>query len=163
DGILATIAEFASAARNATAAGFDGVEVHAAYGYLLHQFLSTNANLRTDEWGGTFQGRIRFTVEVARAVAEAIGADRGGLRISPVPENIDIREEDHRATYLALLDALDPLGLAYLHLVEGTDGGFTEQVRQRWRGTLILNPFTPGGHTGPEALKLIETGMADLV
>ncbi|GAA5195997.1 alkene reductase [Rugosimonospora acidiphila] len=162
-GIRATISDFASAARNAIEAGFDGVEIHAANGYLLHQFLSTNANLRTDEWGGTAHGRIRFTVEVARAVAEAIGADRVGLRISPVIGYSDIREDDHRATYLALLDALNPLGLAYLHLAEGADTEFTESLRQRWHGTLILNPSTPGGHTGPEALKLIEAGLADLV
>ncbi|WP_199513013.1 alkene reductase [Nucisporomicrobium flavum] len=162
-GIQATITDFADAARNAIEAGFDGVELHGANGYLLHQFLSTNANVRTDGWGGTVEGRIRLVVEVARAVAGAIGADRVGLRISPSNPFNDIVEDGHRETYLALVDALNPLGLAYLHVGEGPDTEFTPQLRERWNGPLILNPYTPGGWTGPEALKLVENGEADLV
>jgi N-ethylmaleimide reductase len=162
-GIRETIEAFASSARNAIAAGFDGVELHGANGYLLHQFLSTNANQRDDEWGGTVGGRIRLTVEVAKAVADAIDADRVGLRISPANPYNDIVEDNHRDTYSALVDALNPLGLAYLHIAEGPDTEFTGQLREQWSGPLILNPFTPGAHTGPEALKLIETGAADLV
>jgi N-ethylmaleimide reductase len=162
-GIRATIEDYAAAARNAIAAGFDGVEVHAGYGFLPHQFLSTNANRRDDEWGGTVQGRIRFTVEVATAIADAIDADRLGVRISPVSGYQDIVEDNHRDTYLALLDALGPIGLAYLHIAEGIDTEFTDHLRERWNGTFILNPYTPGGYTGPEALKLIETGATDLV
>ncbi|MEV4708062.1 alkene reductase [Actinoplanes sp. NPDC049316] len=161
--IRATITDFADAARNAIEAGFDGVELHGANGYLLHQFLSTNANVRTDEWGGTVEGRIRLVVEVARAVAAAIGADRVGLRISPSNPFNDIVEDGHRETYLALVDALNPLGLAYLHVGEGPDTEFTPQLRARWNGPLILNPYTPGAWTGPEALKLVENGEADLV
>lgn len=163
DAIRETIADFADAARNAIEAGFDGVELHGANGYLLHQFLSTNANVRTDGWGGTIEGRIRLTVEVARAVAAAIGADRVGLRISPSNPFNDIAEDGHRETYLALIDELNPLGLAYLHVAEGPDTEFTPQLRERWQGPVILNPFTPGAWTGPEALKLVETGEADLV
>jgi N-ethylmaleimide reductase len=163
DEIAATIADFALSARNAIEAGFDGVELHGANGYLLHQFLSTNANQRDDEWGGTISGRIRLTVEVARAVAAEIGADRVGLRISPSNPFNDIVEDDHRATYLALIDELNPLGLAYLHVAEGPDTELTPVLRERWAGPLILNPFTPGGFTGPEALKLVESGAADLV
>jgi N-ethylmaleimide reductase len=163
DGIAETIADFASSARNAIAAGFDGVELHGANGYLLHQFLSTNANRRDDEWGGTIEGRIRLTVEVAKAVAAEIGADRLGLRISPSNPFNDIAEDDHRETYLALVDALAPLGLAYLHVAEGPDTEFTSVLRERWAGTLILNPYTPGSWTGPEALKRIENGDVDLV
>ncbi|GAA3345777.1 alkene reductase [Amorphoplanes nipponensis] len=162
-GIAETIADFAASARNAIAAGFDGVELHGANGYLLHQFLSTNANRRDDEWGGTIAGRIRLTVEVARAVAAEIGADRLGLRISPSNPFNDISEDDHRATYLALVDALAPLGLAYLHVGEGPDTEFTPVLRERWAGTFILNPYTPGAWTGPEALKRIENGDADLI
>jgi N-ethylmaleimide reductase len=162
-GIAETIADFARSARNAIAAGFDGVELHGANGYLLHQFLSTNANQRDDEWGGTISGRIRLTVEVARAVAAAIGADRLGLRISPSNPFNDISEDDHRATYLALVEELAPLGLAYLHVAEGPDTEFTAVLREKWAGTLILNPFTPGAWTGPEALKRIENGDADLI
>jgi N-ethylmaleimide reductase len=163
DGIAETVEDFASSARNAIEAGFDGVELHGANGYLLHQFLSTNANQRDDEWGGGTSGRIRLTVEVAKAVADAIDADRVGLRISPANPFNDIVEDGHRDTYLALLDALNPLGLAYLHVAEGPDTELTDLLRARWNGTLILNPFTPGGYTGPEALKLVETGTADLV
>ena len=81
--IRTTVAEFAAAARNAVEAGFDGVEIHGANGYLVHQFLAPNSNLRTDDWGGSTEGRIRFAVEVTRAVAEAVGAHRTGLRLSP--------------------------------------------------------------------------------
>jgi N-ethylmaleimide reductase len=163
EGIAATIDDFTTAARNAIAAGFDGVELHGANGYLLHQFLSTNANQRDDEWGATIAGRIRLTVEVARSVAAAIGADRLGLRISPANPFNDIAEDDHRTTYLALLDELNPLGLAYLHVAEGPDTEFTAVLRARWSGTFILNPYTPGAYTGPEALKLIEAGAVDLI
>ncbi|BCJ56421.1 alkene reductase [Actinoplanes sp. NBRC 14428] len=163
DGIRATIADFTAAARNAIEAGFDGVELHSANGYLLHQFLSTNANLRTDGWGGTVEGRIRLTVEVTKAVAAAIGADRLGVRISPSNPFNDITEDGHRETYLALVDALNPLGLAYLHVAEGPDTEFTPRLRERWSGTLILNPYTPGAWTGPEALKAVENGEADAV
>jgi N-ethylmaleimide reductase len=162
-GIRETIDDFVASARNAIAAGFDGVELHGAFGFLLHQFLSTSANRRDDGWGGTVGGRIRFVVEVARAVADAVDADRVGLRISPAVGYNDIVEDNHRETYHALLDALDPLGLAYLHIAEGPDSELTEQLRQRWRGALILNPFTPDGYTGPEALKLVEAGATDLV
>lgn len=161
--IAETIDAYASAAGNAVEAGFDGVELHGANGYLLHQFLSTNANQRDDEWGGTVEGRIRLTVEVARATADAIGADRVGLRISPANPYNDIVEDGHRDTYLSLVDALNPLGLAYLHIAEGPDTELTGTLRSRWNGPSIVNPYTPGGHTGPEALKLVETGEADLV
>ena len=163
DGIATTIADFVSAARNAIDAGFDGVELHGANGYLLHQFLSTNANLRTDEWGGTVEGRIRFTVEVVAAVAAAIGSDRVGLRISPANPYNDMVEDGHRETYRALVTALNPLGLAYLHIGEGPDPVLTPELRALWQGTLILNPFTPGAFTGPEALELIENGSTDMV
>ncbi|MGK5441105.1 alkene reductase [Micromonospora sp. URMC 105] len=162
-GITQTIEDFASAARNAIAAGFDGVELHGANGYLLHQFLSTNANRRDDDWGGSIAGRVRLTVEVARAVADVIGGDRVGLRISPANPYNDIVEEGHRETYLALLDRLNPFGLAYLHVAEGPDTEFTGQLRQRWNGPLILNPYTPGAYTAHQALKLVETGATDLV
>lgn len=89
--------------------------------------------------------------------------DRLGVRNSPVSGYHDIVEDNHRDTYLALLDALRPIGLAYLHIAEGIDTEFTDHLRERWHGTFILNPYTPGGYTGPEALNLIETGAADLV
>ncbi|SHF15581.1 alkene reductase [Streptoalloteichus hindustanus] len=163
EGIAETIADFVRAARNAVEAGFDGVELHGANGYLLNQFLSTNTNQRTDGWGGSVQGRIRFVVEVTRAVVDAIGANRVGLRISPANTYNDIAEDDHRDTYPALLDALNPLGLAYLHVAEGPDRELTGLLRKRWNSTFVLNPFTPDGSTGPEHLALVEDGSTDLV
>ncbi|MGW5362040.1 alkene reductase [Actinopolymorpha pittospori] len=162
-GIRKTVADFAAAARNAIAAGFDGVELHGGTGFLLHQFLSTNANQRDDKWGGGVLGRIRFVVEVAEAVADAVGADRLGLRVTPGTPYNDIVEDGLHDTYLALTDALDPLGLAYLHVSEGSDTELAGRLRKHWNGTLILNPYTPDTHTGPESLKLIESGAADLV
>ena len=137
-----TIADFVVAAGNAMTAGFDGVEIHGANGYLIHQFLSDNVNLRTDAWGRTVQGRIRFTVEVAAAVADAIGSDRVGLRISPGNPYNDIVESDLPGVYRELLTALAPLDLAYLHLMEGTDRDLTLQLRKQWQAGFILNPFT---------------------
>ncbi|MBA2638144.1 MAG: alkene reductase [Solirubrobacterales bacterium] len=161
--ITTTTEDFAAAARNAITAGFDGVEVHGAHGYLPHQFMSTNANQRDDEWGGSVEGRIRFTVAVSRAVADAIGPDRVGLRVSPANPFNDIVEDGHVETYPALVRALNPLGLAYLHVAETTDPALTPQLRALWDGVFMLNPATPGSHTGPEALKLIDDGAADLV
>jgi N-ethylmaleimide reductase len=158
-----TIADFVTAARNAIAAGFDGVEIHGANGYLIQQFLSDNANLRDDEWGGTVQGRIRFGVEVAKAVTEAIGADRVGFRISPGNPFNDIAESNLSSLYGELLSALSPLGLAYLHLMEGPDRELTLQLRKQWQGTFILNPFTHPAPTGLDALSLVEDGTTDAV
>lgn len=161
--IAETIADFAAAARNAIAAGFDGVELHGANGYLIQQFLSSNANQRTDGWGATIAGRIRFGVEVAAAVAEAIGGDRVGFRISPSVAYNDIVEHDTDELYSALVAGLAPLGLAYLHLVESPDRDLTRRLRREWPASLLLNPFTFPEPTGPAALSLIEDGTADVI
>ncbi|WP_260639558.1 alkene reductase [Streptomyces angustmyceticus] len=166
DEIVRTIADFADAARNAIAAGFDGVELHGANGYLIHQFLAPNANRRTDAWGGDATGRVRFAVEAARAVADAIGAHRTGLRISPGAPFNDIAETDPadlERTYTSLVAALAPLDLAYLHLLEGPDRSLTERLRKDWPGTFVLNPFTHPEPTGHDSLDLIENGTADLL
>ncbi|MFI9251257.1 alkene reductase [Streptomyces sp. NPDC053069] len=164
--IRQTIADFVNAAHHAIEAGFDGVEIHGANGYLLHQFLAPNTNLRTDAWGGDVEGRIRFAVEVVTAVAEAIGGHRTGLRISPGNRYNDIAETDPATTYEtyeALLQRLTGLDLAYLHLMEGPDGDLTARLRKAWPGTFVLNPFTYPEVTGPEALALVEDGAADMV
>ncbi|MEV8529479.1 alkene reductase [Streptomyces sp. NPDC052000] len=161
--IRQTIADFADAARNAIEAGFDGVELHGANGYLIHQFLAPNTNRRTDAWGGGAEGRIRFAVEVTAAVAGAIGGDRVGLRISPGNRYNDMAEHDPAETYEALIGRIAGLDLAYLHLMEGPDRGLTARLRKVWPGTFVLNPFTYPEVTGPEALQLVEDGAADMV
>ncbi|MGV4985216.1 alkene reductase [Streptomyces sp. NRAIS4] len=162
DEIHATVADFATAARNAVRAGFDGVELHGANGYLIHQFLAPGSNRRTDEWGGSVSGRIRFAVETARAVAEAIGPERTALRLSP--GNLGDEEPEPEPAYTALVDALEPLGLAYLHILEAAPDirGLTLELRKRFGGALVLNPATEGP-TGPESLALVEDGTADLI
>ncbi|MET8582246.1 alkene reductase [Streptomyces collinus] len=158
-----TIADFAAAARNAVEAGFDGVEIHGANGYLIHQFLAPNTNRRTDAWGASTEGRIRFAMEVVTAVAEAIGGHRAGLRISPGNPYNDIAEDTPDEIYPALLDRLAGLDLAYLHLMEGPDRDLTLRLRKAWPGTFVLNPFTHPDVTGPDALKLLDDAGADMI
>ncbi|MFD3871946.1 alkene reductase [Streptomyces sp. NPDC058623] len=139
--IRTTIADFATAARNAVAAGFAGVEVHSANGHLLHQFLARNTNRRADEWGGPVQHRIRFTVEVVRAVIGAVGADRVGVRVSPGAGVNGIEEGDTEEIYPALTRALAELGPVYLHQVYADpDRPAFGALRAAWPGTLIANP-----------------------
>ncbi|MFA3875354.1 alkene reductase [Streptomyces sp. MMCC 100] len=139
--IRTTVADFARAARNALDAGFEGVEVHSANGYLLHQFLAANTNLRTDGYGGPVAGRIRFTAEVVEAVAAEIGAERVGLRLSPGNTVNGIAEEGTEEIYPALAQRLGGLGLAYLHLVYADpDTPVFGKLRAGWQGVLIANP-----------------------
>lgn len=158
-----TIEDFAQAARNAVAAGFDGVELHGANGYLLHQFLSVNANQRADQWGGSTRNRARMIIETTRAVADAIGSDRTALRISPANPLNDITEDDYPDTYPLVLEALNTVGLAYLHVLESRAPEFTPVLREAWDGVLMLNPATPGSRTGPEQLPLLDQGAADVL
>ncbi|MEU5686880.1 alkene reductase [Streptomyces venezuelae] len=161
--IRATIADFATAARNAIDAGFDGVELHGANGYLIHQFLAPGSNRRTDAWGGSPENRVRFAVEVTAAVAEEIGAARTALRVSPGNPANGISEPDPEPVYTALAKELAGLGLAYLHIMEvGDVRELTVRLRQDFGGTLVLNPHSEGP-TGPDALALIEDGTADLI
>ncbi|MFD7865543.1 alkene reductase [Streptomyces sp. NPDC057682] len=162
--VRATVADFASAARGAIDAGFDGVELHGANGYLIHQFLAPGSNRRTDDWGGSTEARIRFALEAVRAVADEIGAHRTAIRLSPGNPYNDIDEPAPEAAYEALVRALEPLGLAYLHLVETKPGDrvLTETLRKEFGGTLVLNPASDGP-TGPGELALVEEGVADLV
>ncbi|RST11815.1 alkene reductase [Streptomyces sp. WAC05374] len=141
DDIRSTVADFATAARNAVDAGFAGVEVHAANGHLLHQFMARNTNHRADGYGGSVAGRIRFAVEVVRAVAAAIGPERVGLRISPGNTVNGIEEGETGEIYRTLVDALADVGLAYLHTVfADPDDALWQDLRKRWSGTLVANP-----------------------
>ncbi len=121
--IGALIEGFACAARNAIAAGCDGVELHGANGYLIQQFFSLRSNRRNDAYGGSVMNRIRFAVELAEAVAAAIGPNRTGIRISPLSNHQGAPVDDPTDLYSLLLRALEPLGLAFIHAIEGEPGG----------------------------------------
>ncbi|WP_197366800.1 alkene reductase, partial [Streptomyces clavuligerus] len=145
--ITGLVADFVNAACRAVAAGLDGVEIHAANGYLLHQFLADDANTRTDRWGGDAHGRIRLTTEITRAVAATIGPHRTGLRISPSNPYGDLTEADPCTTYTTLVRDLAPLGLAYLHHSEtGTE--LDAVIRASWPTALVVTP--PPAGTGKE-------------
>ena len=115
---------FATAARNAVeTAGFDGVEIHGANGYLLDQFLKTNSNQRTDDYGGSIENRARFTLEVTRAVVDAVGGGKTGIRLSPVTPANGIEDADPQPLFTYVVKHLATLGLAYIHIIEGATGG----------------------------------------
>lgn len=138
-------ASYALAARRAVDAGFDGVELHGANGYLISQFLSSNANLRTDGYGGTVAGRIRFAVEAAAATVDAVGAARTGIRLSPGGTFWGVRETEVPELYTALLAELARLELAYVHIEATTDEPVLTALRRAWPGALIVNPVMPMG------------------
>jgi N-ethylmaleimide reductase len=152
---------FAQASRNAIAAGFDGVELHGANGYLLEQFLHPHTNRRSDHYGGDVGRRIRFVVETARAAAHAIGAERVGIRLSPHGTFNDLPPyPEVHATYAALAEALE--GLLYVHLVGSTHADYADTaraIRAAFKGTVIHN----GGFDGPRAREALARGDADLI
>ncbi|WP_083441236.1 alkene reductase [Nitriliruptor alkaliphilus] len=165
DEIGGVVADFAQAAANAIAAGFDGVELHGANGYLLHEFLVPSANQRSDRYGGSPEARVRFPLEVAAAVADTIGPERLGYRISPANGAGGLVEDDHddlAATYGALADGFADLGLGYLHQTWNDDvADVLRDVRQRFGGPVMVNDSSV---TSPEAAQaLLDDGRADLV
>lgn len=160
------VAEFVDASRRAVAAGLDGVELHAANGYLLHQFLAPSANTRTDAYGGSPEARVRFVVEVAQAVAAEIGADRVGIRISPahnVQGAIEDDPTDVAATYGALVDALAPLGLAYLHVLADPSLDLVQDLRRRFGGPVVGNDGFASVTSEQSARDLLERDLVDVV
>ncbi|HJP73703.1 MAG TPA: alkene reductase [Pseudonocardiaceae bacterium] len=158
--IAEVVREHAFAAAAAIRAGADGVEVHGANGYLVHQFLAPNTNLRHDRYGGSVQNRVRFAVEVVTAIAAEIGPERTGIRISPGNPYNDIEEPDPREVYVELVRQLAELRIAHLHVVHTGDEDLVRELRDAWPSTLILNR--------PEAglsrrVKDIEDGLADII
>lgn len=162
--IRETIDDFVTAARNAVEAGFDGVQIHAGNGFLLHQFLAENTNQRTDAYGGTLANRMRLTLEVTEAVAAAIGNERTTVRISPANTYNDIAEGDSEALYAALVPALPDL--AFLEVCEILTRPITRAIRDLWQGNLVVNPHaTPDGFpaTAEIAQGVLDEGLADAV
>jgi len=164
--LAGVVEEFVQAARNAVEAGLDGVEVHAANGYLLHQFLAPVSNVRTDEYGGPPENRARFVIEVTRAVAEAIGPERVGIRISPAHQVLGATEEDPadvEATYGALVDGIAPLGLAYLSVLADPRQDFVQRLRKEFGGVFIVNDGFGTITTLETAQSLLAEDLADAV
>ena len=172
DELPGVVAQYARAARNAIDAGFDGIEVHCANGYLLEQFLRDSVNDRTDEYGGSKENRVRLAVEVVRAIVAEIGAGRTGIRLSPVTPVNDARQDsDPQGLFNHLLDQFAPLKLAYIHVIEGATGGARdfapfdyEALRGRFKrghehGAWIVN----NGYTRALAIEAVAGGKADLV
>ncbi|WP_455926471.1 alkene reductase [Pseudomonas putida] len=164
---------YAQAARNALDAGFDGVEIHCANGYLINQFISAHSNQRDDEYGGSLANRLRFLREVTEAVAAVVGRQRLGVRFSPLFESTDearvylgLVEEDPRDTYVQAIQVLEDIGIAYLSLAEAdwdnapelpTD--FRQVVRDTFSGAIIY----AGKYTAERGNRVLDAGLADLI
>ena len=165
--IKATIEEFAQAAKNAVSAGFDGIELHSANGYLLEQFIRPNSNLRTDRYGGSIENRARFVLDVADAAIKAIGKDKVGIRLSPFGVFNDMPLYDAMAAdYTWLAQHLNARGLAYIHLVDHSAMGappvpesMKAVFRSTFKGALILS----GGYDAARAESDLAAGKGDLI
>lgn len=157
--IAQTVRDFADAARNAITAGFDGVELHSASGYLVQQFLATNANLRSDEYGGSVENRSRFLFEVLDAMIAAVGAGRVGVKFSPRMPFNDLQEADAEVLYPYILELLNERGLAYVHVGDFTGEGWHEKLRPIYQGAY----FAGGGFTKESGEALVEQGGADAI
>ncbi|MFC3712454.1 alkene reductase [Sphingoaurantiacus capsulatus] len=166
--IKGVVADYAHAAKNAIRAGFDGVQIHGANGYLIDQFLRDNTNFRTDEYGGSIENRLRFMTEVVDAVVAAIGAERTSIRFSPNGETQGVEDSDPVTLFTAAAQVIESRGLAFLELREQRpDGTFgrsdvpavSPHIRKVYNGPLALN----GDYTRQEALDVVLTGRADAV
>lgn len=156
-------ADFATGAANAMAAGFDGIELHSANGYLLHQFLSTNVNLRTDRYGGSQENRMRAPLEILEAILGRVPASRVGIRVSPGHAFNGIEEADGDTLYPAYYRKLADYGLAYLHVMRpfthASDADPVPVARAHYKGRIVA----AGGYTGASAAQLVASGGADAV
>ncbi len=158
------VQQFRQGAENAKTAGFDGVEIHGANGYLPDQFLRDGTNLRTDEYGGSVENRARFPLEVAKAVCGVWGADKVGYRISPTGTFNSMSDSNPKATFTYFVEELNKLKLCYLHIAEdrkndATGEPLSKLLRSKYKGTYIAN----GGYDSEVANTAIKNGDADLV
>ncbi|MFZ3231483.1 MAG: alkene reductase [Pseudobdellovibrio sp.] len=167
DELPGVVEQYRHAALCAKKAGFDGVEIHSANGYLLQQFISDKTNLRTDQYGGSIENRCRLVLEVAKAVIDIWGSDRVGIRFSPVSPANDMHETDPMKTYSYLAEKMNPMKLAYVHLVEGSTGGardivadFDYQGLRKKFGTLYM---ANNGYDLKMALDARKSNTADLI
>jgi N-ethylmaleimide reductase len=165
DEILDIVASFRAAARNARQAGFDGVEIHAANGYLLDQFMKDGSNHRVDDYGGSIDNRLRLTLQVLDAAVAEWGPARVGIRISCGPAQ-DASDSDPQALFTRLVDEIERRDVAYIHLIEGTAGLDSDSapvdyhaLRRRFRGVWMVN----NGYTAQSAAEAVGSGYADLV
>ena len=166
DELPGIVEDFRQAAKNAIAAGFDGVEVHSANGYLLDQFLKGKSNTRTDAYGGSIENRVRFPIAVVAAVCEAIGSDRVGIRIAPETHFGDVGDSNPAALFEHYVDRLNELELAFVHVIEGETGGSRElggidyvALRERIATKYVAN----NGYTREMAIDAITAGRVDAV
>ncbi|HYD98572.1 MAG TPA: alkene reductase [Alphaproteobacteria bacterium] len=164
------VANFALGARRAVEAGFDGVELHGANGYLIDQFLRDGTNRRTDAYGGSIANRSRFLLEIVQAVTAAIGAERVGVRISPFAQYNDMNDSDPHALFRHVAQALNPFGLAYLHVIEPASAGHpmaapagTERLLPSLRRLFDAPIIVNGGYDKASAEATLAAGLADLV
>lgn len=160
------VQQFARGASNAVQAGFDGVEIHGANGYLIDQFLRSNSNHRDDQYGGSGRNRIRFLEEVTQAVVEQVGSERTGVRLSPFITFKDMADPEILDTIMIAAERLQQLGVAYIHLCEAdwddapvVPESFRQQLRQVFRNTIIVT----GSYTPDRAAHVLSKGYADLV
>ena len=160
DEVRQTVQDFRHAARQAIAAGADGVEIHGANAYLIQQFFAPIANRRDDQYGGGIENRARFAIEVAKAIAEEIGADRTAIRLSPGTTMWGIDEgAEGPDLYRYLVGELEKLGLAYVHIMHQGDESLLADIRRIWTRALILNrPGRPSGQIGAD----VASGLADM-
>ena len=171
--VKALVQLYAQAARNALSAGFDGVEIHCANGYLVNQFISAQSNQREDEYGGSLSNRLRFLQEVVQAVAEVVGADHLGVRFAPLFESTEqdrvymgLVEDDPHTTYISAIKVLADAGIAYLSIAEADwdhapelPDSFRQDVRQTFSGRIIY----AGRYTAERGARLLDSGLADLI
>lgn len=165
--IHAIVADYVSAAKRAITAGFDGIELHGANGYLIDQFIRDGSNKRTDDYGGSIDNRLRFPLEIIQATIDSIGAGKVGIRLSPTNTYNDMNDANPIETFTRAAELLNPFKLAYLHIMEALPGHMlategervTPHIRRVYKGVLITN----GGYTKDLANKALESGEADAI